>query len=257
MNWIVITIGTALVLALFAALVGPVLVDWTAYRDTIEANASRFLGTEVTIDGEADFRILPTPRVRLTDVRIGSEADPLIRADAVVLDVDLAPLLSREFRVLGLKLENPVATVSLDRTGALALPDLTVDSRFTSFFDMDHITVEEISVAGGAVNLMDLRTGRSTRITGIDMTGEARTLRGPYAAAGSAVIGGVRQDVRIGGGTMDAGTMPLSVRVNPENSKLALSFEGALVPRPARPSLRGQITLEILGLDPLVRPRHP
>ncbi|WMS41168.1 AsmA family protein [Acuticoccus sp. MNP-M23] len=250
MNWIVITIGTALVLALFAALVGPVLVDWTAYRTTIEANASRVLGTEVVIDGEAELRILPSPRVRLTDVRIGSTDAPLMRAEAVVLDVDLLPLLSREFRVLGLKLEHPVATVSLDRNGSLALPELTVDSRFTSVFDVDHITVEEIAVAGGSVNVVDRRSGRSTAITNIDMTGEARTLRGPFAATGEATIGGVRHAVRLGGGTVESGTMPLSARINPEGSTLALSFEGALVPRPRRLSLRGEVALESSASTP-------
>ena len=56
-------LGTAIaiILALVAALVGPLFVDWTQYRGVFEARASRMVGLPVRVTGAIDARILPTP----------------------------------------------------------------------------------------------------------------------------------------------------------------------------------------------------
>lgn len=247
MNWIVITIGTALVLALFAALLGPLFVDWTAYRSTIEQNAEAFLGTRVSIDGEAELRLLPSPRIRLTDVRLGSEERPLLTADSVDLDVELTPLLRGEFRVLDLRLGSPSASLIVEADGTLAVPDITIDRRFASVFRIENVTVENITIDGGRLGILDRRNGRSSTITDIDMTGDARTLRGPFTAKGTARIGGVMQEIVLGAGTLEAGTMPLSARLTPAGADVEIGFEGAVVPRPDALSMRGALEVASTG----------
>ncbi len=247
MNWIVISIGTALVVALFTALIGPFFVDWTAYRSTIEANAERFLGTSVTIGGEAELRLLPNPRIRLTDVRLGGADNPIVTARAVELDVELTPLLRREFHVSELRLEGPVATVTLNEDGTLALPDITIDRRFASIFELESVRVANIGVSAGELHIRDRRSGGDAALTDIALTGDARTLRGPFSAAGTLRIGGVEQSVQIGGGRLEAGTMPVSLRLVPEGSDLSLGFEGAVVPRPDALAMRGKLTMTSTG----------
>ena len=63
MNWAFIGIGIAVILALVTALVGPLFVDWTAYRATFEREASRLVGQPILVLGEANARLLPLPRV--------------------------------------------------------------------------------------------------------------------------------------------------------------------------------------------------
>lgn len=247
MNWIVISIGTALVLALFTALLGPFFVDWTAYRGTIEANAERFLGTSVTIGGEAELRLLPNPRIRLTDVRLGGADNPIMTARAVELDVELTPLLRREFHVSELRVEGPVATVTLEEDGTLALPDITIDRRFASIFDVESVRVANIGLSAGELHIRDRRSGGDAAFTDIALTGDVRTLRGPFSAAGTLRIGGVEQRVQIGGGRLEAGTMPVSLRLVPEGSDLSLGFEGAVVPRPDALAMRGKLTMVSTG----------
>ena len=51
----------ALILALLAALVGPLFIDWNNYRPRFESEASRLVGLPVRVGGAIDVRILPTP----------------------------------------------------------------------------------------------------------------------------------------------------------------------------------------------------
>lgn len=245
MNWIVITIGTALVLALFTALIGPYFVDWTAYRATIEANAERFLGTRVAIDGEAELRLLPSPRIRLTDVRLGGEDAPIVTARSVELDVELTPLLRREFHVRQLRVDAPVATVTIEPDGTLAVPDITIDRRFTSIFAIENVMVADIEVSDGVLRIRDRRNGADTAVTDIALAGEVRSLRGPFTATGTMRLAGVDQAVQLSGGRLESGTMPVSLRLAPEGRDVSLSFEGAAVPRPDALAMRG--TLAVTG----------
>ena len=64
-------LSVAIILALVAALVGPHFVDWTQYRATFEAEASKLAGQPVRIAGPIDVRILPVPTLTLGRVEIG------------------------------------------------------------------------------------------------------------------------------------------------------------------------------------------
>ena len=85
MQTTLLTAAIALILALVAALVGPLLVDWGTYRPLFEAQASRLVGLPVVVKGRIDARLLPSPQLTLHDIEIGGET---IRARS--LDIELA-----------------------------------------------------------------------------------------------------------------------------------------------------------------------
>lgn len=250
MNWIVITLGVVLVMVLSAAMVGPYFVDWTTYRATIEANAERVLGTTVTIGGEADVRLLPSPRIRVTDVRLGPPQAPLLEAASVELDVDLAPLVRGEFKVRDLRLDAPTLYVRVDQNSGLILPQFGGDGPFLRFFDAEHMEVDSIAVTDGRLLVDDARDGKRHQLSDVALTGNARTLRGPFQATGSFRAGGRVTSARIAGGALDQdGEMALSVRLAPEGETLTIGFEGALSASIAAPSLSGRLTV--------AAPEHP
>ncbi|MEM8853943.1 MAG: AsmA family protein, partial [Pseudomonadota bacterium] len=247
MNWIVITFGVLLVMVLSAAMVGPFFVDWTAYRATLEANAERVLGTNVTIGGEADVRLLPSPRIRVTNVRLGPPQAPLLEAASVELDVDLAPLVRGEFKVRDLRLEAPTVYARVDDAGALVLPQFAGEGPFLRFFDAEDMEVGSIAVTDGQLLVDDARDGARHRLSDVALTGNARTLRGPFQATGSFRAGGRLTAARIAGGALDAdGKMALSVRLAPEGESFAIGFEGALSASSVAPSLAGRLNLTAL-----------
>ena len=75
----------ALILVLVTALVGPLFVDWGAYRNTLETEISRLTRLDVRIDGPIDVRLLPTPTLKLQQIVIGRPNGlALVRADALL-----------------------------------------------------------------------------------------------------------------------------------------------------------------------------
>lgn len=251
MNWIVITIGMALVLALAAAVVGPMVVDWTVYRATIEAQATRALGADVRIGGDIDVRLLPSPRVALTDVAIGPADAPLLTAAAVDVDVALSPLLSREVRILTLSLDRPVATLRIAEDGGFSVPTLAAPPALAAIGSPQNVTIEALSLADGTLTVEDERTGARHTLAGLTLAGQARSLLGPFTLRGTVEAGEREMELRLAGGSFDnaAGTLPLSIRLAPGDGSLSLSFDGALTPSLASPKLTGTLDAATQAAD--------
>ena len=68
MQTTLLTVAIALILALVAALVGPMMVDWGRFRPAIEAEASRLIGAPVRVTGPIEASILPTPSLTLREL---------------------------------------------------------------------------------------------------------------------------------------------------------------------------------------------
>ena len=119
---ILVFVGGLLVVALFAALIAPLFIDWTDFRKDFEREASRIMGKPVVVHGSVDARLMPFPSVTLNDVRVGQSesGEPLIQVEHFSMDAELAPFLSGEALIFDMRLEQPKAKVRL-------LPDGTLD----------------------------------------------------------------------------------------------------------------------------------
>ncbi|MEM6847311.1 MAG: AsmA family protein [Pseudomonadota bacterium] len=251
MNWLIISVGTALVAALMAALIGPFFIDWTTYRTTIEAHASRVLGAQVSVDGDLDIRFLPRPHMRLTDVAVGDPANPLMQASAVEFDVDLAPLLSRDVRVLDLMLSDAVVFARLDQEGALrvATPHQSVSD--AAFFSWNKVEVEQLTLDNGSLILVDERSRTEHQVSNIQMTASARSLSGPFSAQATLRVSGVDASVRLAAGAVDAEKrMALSFDFAPAQLPMTANFDGTVSADPKQLSLTGAVTMRGTGPIP-------
>ncbi|MGB9321721.1 MAG: hypothetical protein WCB77_14125, partial [Pseudolabrys sp.] len=63
-------LAIAIILALLAALVGPLLIDLGNHRALFEAETRRLIGVNVRVTGAIDARLLPSPRLTLHDITI-------------------------------------------------------------------------------------------------------------------------------------------------------------------------------------------
>jgi uncharacterized protein involved in outer membrane biogenesis len=118
-------LAIAIILALVAALVAPLVVDWNHYRAAFEGEVGRLTGLNVHF-GTIDARILPSPIIKLRDVTIGEPGHvPLLRADALELEVRLAPLVRGRVEATEARLVAPQIILTLDRSRALQLPAAT------------------------------------------------------------------------------------------------------------------------------------
>src|SRR6476619_676662 len=113
----------AIILALVAALVGPIFIDWGRYRGEFEARASRLTGLEFRVTGPIDARLLPTPTLMLQGIEFGRPGDSSqVRARALHIEFALGALVRGEWRIADARLEGPEFAIGLDGAGRVAWP---------------------------------------------------------------------------------------------------------------------------------------
>lgn len=173
--------GLAIILiaVLSTALVGPYFVDWNSQRTLLETQISRTLGQKVTIGGNIDLKLLPTPYLVLSQTVIGSDDGPVtIGIRHLDLQLSVAPLLHGEFEVVEALLEEPTIRVTLqpDRT----LPSLPDAPAFRA-----NIRFDRIHIADGTLAVADPQSGRTLVVDKLAVDAEAPSLSGPFKGNGS------------------------------------------------------------------------
>lgn len=229
-------LGLALVLALAAALVGPLFVNWTAYRDDFARQASAIVGAPVALTGAVDARLLPSPYVRFRGLTSGAGATRLT-VDEVEVELAIAPLLRGEIRAARLKLVRP-------RLGAELAPDGTLRTAFSS--GRANNTAERASIDSAEIidGLIRLATPAGAfEATGIAGLAEAGSLAGPFKFEGTAAHAGSVRNVRLATTRADAGgALRAKLFVEKQDRSEVFEADGA-VKIATRPTFDGRATL--------------
>lgn len=233
------SIAVAAILALVAALIGPYFIDWSAYRAEIEGQATRLLGARVRVLGEADLKLLPTPTIVLSDVRLGPDGDPVASAGRVYAEIELAPLLRGEVEVTALEVAAPVLRLSLDSEGRVGDLGLATDP---AALDPGSVTLDRVTITDGAVLLDDGRPGGSLEVADIDMTLEARSLLGPFKAEGTATVSGLQSGFRVVTGTADgSGALKVQTELTPALWPAMVTADGVVTTTDGVPFYEGTL----------------
>ncbi len=192
------------VLVVAAVLIVPSFINWNAYKADIVALAEEATGRRLAIDGDINLRLLPSPALRVSNVRL---ANPQGAADADLvslasLEVQAAfwPLLRRELQVRSVRVREP-------RIALEVLADGTATWEFTPQPKDDEpagavgngrggaiagITLEEFVIEGGRLTFRDAASGFTEQIVSLDATLSAQELTtGPYEARGELVARGM------------------------------------------------------------------
>ncbi len=209
---------------LFTALVGPLLVDWTAYRDTFESEASKILGHQVRVEGTAQARLLPMPTLTFTDVTIGDgEGEPIATVKRFTLRIELLPLLRGTFLVNELILERPEVRLEADNTGKINW----LSRGGAEVVNPERVAIQKLEIRRGSINFHDVRTGAVLALTEINTNNvDARSLYGPWRIDGSVNVNGVKTPFTVATGRKtESGTLPVSAEFSPQES----AFYGRLL----------------------------
>src|SRR5437868_2627773 len=151
----------AIILALVAALVGPHFVDWTQYRATFEREATQLAGMPVRIAGSVDVRILPTPTLTLSQVEIGSVAQPHAKARAAYAELALGSLIRGAVRASELRVVGPEVLLGVSANGRVELPRLRIG------FDPDQFLIDKIAIEDGRLAFVDAASGTTISLEGL------------------------------------------------------------------------------------------
>jgi uncharacterized protein involved in outer membrane biogenesis len=231
-------LAIAIILALVAALVGPLLIDWGTHRSLFEAEASRLLGVNVRVTGPIEARLLPTPSLTLHDIEIGDSSKEKIRARLLGFEFALGPLMRGEWRASEVHLVGPKLSLRLDASGRVRAPSLAIK------FNADNLSIDRLSVEDGTVNLSDAANGARATLQGLWFNGDARSLLGPFKGEGAVTVGGELYPFRIATGRYsDDGMLKLHVNVDPVSHPLSIVADGMLTLAGAKPKFDGTLSL--------------
>ncbi len=238
--------GGLVVLALFAALIGPYFVDWSTYREDFEREASRVLGQPVQVLGGADARLVPFPSVTFDNVVVGEgqDGEPMMTIERFSMDAELAPFLSGEIRIFDMRIENPQATVRLSPDGEL---DWALRSEKT--LPGQALVLENIGVVNGQVQVLDEQNDRQYRLEGLNMHMAAESLAGPWQIEGAVRMEGIDTAFSLRtGALLPNGGIRLRAKLLPVAQPFTVEMEGDARIEDLQPRYSGNFTLQ--AVDP-------
>jgi len=230
-------LAIAIILALIAALVGPLLLDWGRHRTLFEAEASRLIGVNVRVAGGIDARLLPSPRLTLHDIQIGDGSET-IRARSLGAEFALGSLIRGEWRAAELHLVGPQVRLGLDSSGRLQTPNLAMT------FKPDELSIDRLSIEDGTIVLADAASGASVTLGKLWFNGEARSLVGPVKGDGAVTVAGALYPYRLAlGRVSEVGALRLHLNVDPTDYPLNFEADGMLSVAGNTPGFDGTVGL--------------
>ena len=231
-------LAIAIILALVTALVAPLVIDWNRYRSQLEAEATRLTGVTVRVNGNIEARILPSPRIKLRDVLVGSGKAPQISADTIDLEVGLGPLLRGEVRATDMRVVAPQINLGLDRSGAIEWPGSSPNVR------AEAVTISHLAIENGRLVLSDAGSGSRLALQQLEFNGDIRSFAGPFKGDGAFVVGGKLYGYRLSASRgEDNSGLKLRLGIDPTDYPLTADVEGTVVFARGVPQFDGKLTL--------------
>ncbi|HRF09408.1 MAG TPA: AsmA family protein [Xanthobacteraceae bacterium] len=190
-------LALALIAAILAAFAAPFFIDWNEWRPQLEAQASALAGSRVTIAGNIDLTLLPTPAFVLREVSLGdAEKGTGMHASEVRGSLALTALLSGRFEANEFVISRPAIRLAIEKDGRLLLPEVSTGS-------------QEISVSGfvfeaGSLTIEDRRTNTLLFADDFSARGELLSREGPFRLEGGYRMNGMRWILRASSGRFSA-----------------------------------------------------
>ncbi len=234
-NRIYIVVGIFAIVVLAGAFIAPSFIQWSDYRDRMEALASNVLGAEVTIRGDISFSFLPSPRLEFSDVIVGDLESPSARVREVEAEFALFDFLRDNYTVTALTLVQPDIDLVLDENGL-----------FSSGVDLtgaaNSVVLGHARISNGSIRLTDLRADEAFSVSRIDGDLRLSSFTGPFQFQGAADYGDQRYDVRFNAGASDAvGANRISAFLREASGAYSLTGDGMITPGMA-PRFEGTVT---------------
>lgn len=255
MKKLAIGLAVVVVLLLGAILVVPSFINWNQYKPEIIAAARDVAGRDLVIDGNISLSLLPAPALSVDGVRLanieGGSAPDMARLGALQVRVALGPLLSGQIQVQSVRLVEPVILLEVLPDGRTnwtfrqteadaAQPD---DGR-TADGGGPALSLDAFVISDGILVYRDQAAGVEERIEGLNVEGAARSLNGPFNAAGEMTVRGLPTtfDIRVGA-LETARPVSMSVTLGLAGSDATANLTGTLTEPTAAGKFTGNLKL--------------
>lgn len=260
---ILIGIPVVLVTLIAVLLIAPGFIDWSQYKTQIQQQIKTATGYDAEFGGGLSIALLPSPRAIISDVKVaasqGSASDYLIKLGRLEAHLALAPLLSGKVEVSSIKLVEPSIALQVFENGKgnWMTPQLEkmMSAGGQAGSAAPQVSLKNVSIEKGAFTYQ-AHGAAPVEINGINVTAEAKTLRGPFSAQGSFALSGHSVDMKATTGALDA-SQSLAVNAAGKIKPMNLAFEYAGVVSTAAPlQMQGETNLVIDSIEDLIGKNH-
>jgi uncharacterized protein involved in outer membrane biogenesis len=226
-------VGALLGLVLAIIVIAPSFVDWNQYRDEIAQQVEDLVGRPVTIEGDLDFAILPSPALSAKNLRIanipGASTVDLVTLEALDIEVAFMPLLRGTFQVERTVLVGPVINLEtlMDGRNNWDQPeDLMASGETTSDGVGFQVTLDSLLIRNGALNYVDAGTGVARQVQNINAAVSAKTIWGPYKIQGDVQYDGILAAIDLAVGDVSKSRLPVEAKISLPEGGLAGTLSG-------------------------------
>src|SRR5258706_566131 len=156
-----------------------------------EREISRLTRLVVRIGGRIDVRFLPTPKLKLQQIAMGSpDAPAMVQADTLRIELALGALMRGQLLVSDVALEAPEITLRAGGSERPPPPPQAGEGREGVFaFDPDAVSIAHLAIERGRV-IVAGGPGPSLLLDRLGFSGDVRSLLGPAKGEGSVAVDG-------------------------------------------------------------------
>ncbi len=271
-KWCLIAGGSLVVFLILALLLAPMFVDLQKYKPEIEKRVSEATGRPFTLGGDLELTLFPWAGVYVSDVRLGNpegfDRKDFISLKSFEVKVKLIPLISKEVRIRGIRLERPRIVLIRrkdghtnweglgTRPGGAPPPASKRESARAAgsvppAMPIKSLNIGEIAITEGSALWIDRVKGERKKLSDLTLRLRDVSFERPIHLFLSAVLDGkplsVEGDVGPVGKEPGKGTIPLNIALKALN-QLDLRLNGSIKDPLLRPSF--DVSLEVSPFSP-------
>ena len=270
MKKLIIGLLVIIVLLIVAVVAIPFFIPLDTIKQQVAEQARNATGRDLAINGDMSVSVFPAIGLKASDVTFSnaegaSEAQMATLKD-LVIELQVAPLLSGEVKVDSFVLIDPVIHLEVDKDGKanwdFGAAGATETQSGTSSggsssgggaTDLKDVSLGDVRLENGLVTYKDAASGEAIELSNINMTIAMPGLDSPFTADGSVTWNGEALNLKLeadqvrGLMTGAGAAMKVALTSNPVN----LSYDGQVKPQPVK--VDGTVDLDVPSIRELAK----
>jgi len=204
-------------------------IDWNLHKDKIAEQFLDATGKKIVFEGPVSFKILPSPYLVASRVKIYNPAipdQPLVEIKDLVANLELMPLLHKKFEVKRMVLENPNINVEADDEGRLNWQsDLTPEQK--NKIEEAQVKLNSVSLEKATVTFDDPSRDISFQLENLNGEIMADGMFGPFHVEGNYIKDNNPEGFALSVGKLsDSFSTTLNLVVTHPQSESYIRFDG-------------------------------
>lgn len=206
-------------------------IDWNEHKSVIAKQFSEATGKQINFAGPISFKILPSPYLSATNVKILNPAGedkskPLVEIKDLVATLSLSHLIKGQFEIQHMELRNPQINLELLPSGRLNW-ESDLDPEQRRAIEESHFALNSVSIGGATLNLVDTTHNIDIKLENLNGEIIAQSIMGPYRIEGNYTKDNVPEGFAVSLGQLsDSFTTTLNLVITHPTSESYIRFDG-------------------------------